>query len=122
MRTCQAWSDGKRTVVLGHSTIALRFRTGPGIQSQKFLNGSGGDAVEPIGRLVETLSDTDALRLKRALAISGYCAAFGRRRMASRGRGTNRYRGSALRAKRRVGHCEGSGRTSIIASAGDCRL
>jgi len=51
-------------VVLGHSTIALRFCTGPGIQSQKFLNGSGGDAVKPIGRLVEKLRDTDALRLK----------------------------------------------------------
>ena len=31
----------------------------------EILDGGGGDAVKPIGRLVEKLRDTDALRLKR---------------------------------------------------------
>jgi hypothetical protein len=50
---------------LTHSAIALQSRTGLAIQSLKILDGGGGHAVKPIGRLVENLTDTDALRLKR---------------------------------------------------------
>jgi len=59
------WITASAQLSSGIRTIVLRFRTGPGIQSQKFLNGSGADAVKPNGRLVEKLRDTDALRLKR---------------------------------------------------------
>jgi hypothetical protein len=37
----------------------------PGHPIAEILDGGGGHAVKPIGRLVEKLSDTDALRLKR---------------------------------------------------------
>jgi len=70
MRTCQAFGQ---TCGLNWITASAQLSSGirrsrcdsaPARASQKFLNGSGGDAVKPNGRLVEKLRDTDALRLK----------------------------------------------------------
>jgi methionyl-tRNA synthetase len=44
----------------------------------KILDGNAGRPVRPIGRLVEKLSDTDALRLKRRFGDSDKRAAFER--------------------------------------------
>jgi methionyl-tRNA synthetase len=64
-------------VVLGafddHAAIPLW----PGPSITEILDGNAGYAIKPIGRLVEKLSDTDTLRLKRRFGDSDNHAAFG---------------------------------------------
>jgi hypothetical protein len=66
-------------VVLGAFDVHAAIPLWPGQSIAEILDGDGGYAVKPIGRLVEKLSDTDALRLKRRFGDGDNYAACGPR-------------------------------------------